>query len=713
MSTGRAIRWVSSGRALAAMTVSACAVMASPSSALAIVLAPTESHVVATSPSGTYLMADKVTPSDTISVTGTSNGTEGAKIDLRCYTGTSHTTLKAELALSAEGKFSYTGALDAISGPPCVLRAVPSATTEEEEQTTHPEYFRPGGVSPFAGPTLAVGERKNSPVSGTGPNKALLERYYLFAPQLEGGFDYDSLGGCLISDSYLYDPVTFASVTLDYCNAWFWNGNGPGEEGGPAATRSELEVDGASAYVAGNIAYLNGIKGTELPGFPSLSYNYSVDPVTGNLILEETDGIVKCAPGATVYPPTSTSCTSWASTGVEAHMRVTQGEAGRVAKATLWFSSLDGQAHRLDLLEDEEFYHPERDGELDFPWAGEGLKKYTIVGQQLPAAPAAPASFFVKGSAAAADGSHKSGEGAVTFSSAPEGETIVAPTTSKSQYSWVELHYVRTVPAGGSVALGFTYSDAFLMSEVEGLAATAQAAYTPSVAIASPASGSTTAAATATVTGTASDVSGISSVVVDGQAVTVAANGGWSASVPLTAGANTITATATNIFGDTASAHTTVTYAPPSSPPTLTMRGTPRATARGVQLTLVCTAPTGQTCDGTAVLTTRERRKGTRVLGVSARRQHRARKRTRHVTITVGRTQLKLAAGQTETVLVRLNPTGRRLLARFHRLPVALVVTLSNGAAGRPTVVVKRKLAIRAPKHKHRRRGHRGSHRRK
>lgn len=531
---------------LPAATAVACLLSATP--ALAVV---SETNVHVTSPSGFYLIADEVTSTDTMTLTGTSNGIVGEKLDINCYAGNRVLVLAKEVTIQSGGTFSFSGLFTKIDAT-CVLRAVPTKDTNP-----HP----PGSPSPFTGPTLAIGDRENNAVN-KGPNAGKLKAYYIYASQTLGAFDYSSLGDCTVDDSYVYDPVTFASAVLDYCNAWFNSRNGAKEpEPGIAnPTRSELQVDGANAYVAGNAQSAVGGAEEHL-GYPSLTYGYSIDPATGNLALEETDGVVKCAPEPAVYPPTSTSCSSFAPTGVQVKMLIAQGHNGRVASVTQFFSSTDGLPHATDLLENNDFRAEKNDGEFNFPWTGEGLKGYTAPGQTLPGAPSAPGSFFVKGSAAEPDGGEQSPQGAVTFSNAPEGVTIIGSTANKS--SWIELHYRRTVPASGSVVLGFTYSNAFLQSEVQTGAAAAQASYTPSVAIASPANATTSAQNSLTVSGTASDANGPVTVQVNGHSAPVAANGAWSVAVPLTAGANTLTAIATNIFGDTAQAQINVTQLAP------------------------------------------------------------------------------------------------------------------------------------------------------
>ena len=81
-----------------------------------------------------------------------------------------------------------------------------------------------------------------------------------------------------------------------------------------------------------------------------------------------------------------------------------------------------------------------------------------------------------------------------------------------------------------------------------------------SVGISSPANGAVVGPTPITVTGTARDLSGVSSVTVNGVAATLSGSN-WTASVPLTPGQNTITATATSNDGSTAQASESVTYA--------------------------------------------------------------------------------------------------------------------------------------------------------
>jgi hypothetical protein len=643
--------------------------------------------------SPSFLISDAVMP-NTITVSGTTDGTTGDHVDIKCYRGVGSRTLTTGLAVAADGSFTFTGSFSSIADRTCVLRAVPAGNSS---------IYTPGSASAFSGPTLALGMRSETKV-GSGPNGGALEYYGIYGSQLLGGFDYYSLGNCSISDSYTYDATTFASATLDYCNDWLSWENGQATAGFATPTRSEFQVDGADAFLPGNVSFLFPTAANN-SGFPSLTYSYSIDPATGNLVINETDQVVKCSPGG-AFPPTSGNCASFTPVGVQVQMRITQGQGGRVATVTQWMSSTDGQPHAVDLLEDNEFRHINADGQLNFPWTGAGFAPYTTPGQVIPGPGSAPGSFLVKGSAAVPDGGESSPQGAVTFSNAPDSVTVIGTTNNASDYSWFDLGYRRTVPATGSLTLGFTYSNAFLASEVNADAAAAEASYRPAVAISTPASGTTTSQSHVNVSGTASDATGLASLTVNGQSVPVAANGTWSASLPLGAGANTISAKATNVFGNSSQAQTAVTYAPVAptpAAPKLSLVGQPKLGASGASLSLACQAPAGQTCSGAATLTTTEKIQlpGNKVLTLSAHNPH---KRIRSRIVVVGAARFTVAAGQTKTVSVSLNSTGKKLLSKFGRLPVTLTVTFT-AANGQSSTVVRTKSTIKQPQ-KHKKKHH-------
>jgi hypothetical protein len=117
--------------------------------------------------------------------------------------------------------------------------------------------------------------------------------------------------------------------------------------------------------------------------------------------------------------------------------------------------------------------------------------------------------------------------------------------------------------------------------------------------------------------------------------------------------------------------------APPESAPTptqvaLTLLGRPRVAAKGVTFAVSCQAPTGVTCNGEAALS--------------------------HKGLKVGNTAFAVGAEQRKPVLVPINQTARRVLARRHELSVTLTVSFNNRVGGRPSIVASRGLRIIALK---------------
>ena len=119
----------------------------------------------------------------------------------------------------------------------------------------------------------------------------------------------------------------------------------------------------------------------------------------------------------------------------------------------------------------------------------------------------------------------------------------------------------------------------------------------PQVQITSPANGATLNGTPVTVSGTASDETALAGVTVNGVAATLG-SGTFSASVPLVAGANTLTAVATDSSGNTASVQIQVTYTPPDVTPPLVQITSP---ANGAVLTSASVTVSGTASDETAL----------------------------------------------------------------------------------------------------------------
>jgi hypothetical protein len=121
--------------------------------------------------------------------------------------------------------------------------------------------------------------------------------------------------------------------------------------------------------------------------------------------------------------------------------------------------------------------------------------------------------------------------------------------------------------------------------------------------------------------------------------------------------------------------------------PTLTLSGKPVSTGTGVKETMMCSAPIGDTCLMSNALTTTETTQAGEPVAVSS-----ARGKRKHRTVVVGTKQLTIRGGQTVTVTVNLNATGKKLLNHFHKLPVTLTVSLKQN--GKQVPVAHGKVTI-------------------
>jgi hypothetical protein len=228
-----------------------------------------------------------------------------------------------------------------------------------------------------------------------------------------------------------------------------------------------------------------------------------------------------------------------------------------VVTLTDTWSSTDGNSHSLDLLYDDYSGTPANAQGWQFPGQS-GFTQYAA-GASPPAPSSAPGSILVHTDVNAPDGDPSQGFGAITFGQAPSALRFATPTE-------LEEHQLLTVPAGGSTSLSYVYSIALTQADVSALALTAQDRFQPaSVQITSPADATTVSTSTVTLSGIATAGSGITSLLVGGQAVPVT-GGTWSAQVPLSPGANTITALGTDGAGATAQSQVTVVYQPPAPP---------------------------------------------------------------------------------------------------------------------------------------------------
>ncbi|HJS96181.1 MAG TPA: PASTA domain-containing protein, partial [Solirubrobacteraceae bacterium] len=501
-------------------------------------------------------------------VTGTAPGAgPGDRVDIVCYTGASSQfkTLVNSVAVSAGGTFStLTGSaappLSAIAtaGRPCRLRAVPHNGAGT------------GDRSVFAGPDLAISETALLPTISGGPNDGTAYNFYVngmtftasAAWKAPGTPATPTAGGCGGPYATTVDPAFDLGneYPIDCAGSLF------GDDLGTFGGRSEVVIDGRNAYdpaaAQGLIPRTSGQDNgsQDLPGFPKpINVAVDFDPTSGRISSRLVESFVSCH-GTDPYKPLTTAvCPSFDDTGVALTRVITTSDGGQVMTLTDTWSSTDGKSHTLDLLYDDYAgVFGNADGERGWQFPGQsGFTQYAA-DASVPASGSAPASVLLRTNITAPDGDPNEGFGAITFGHAPAGFRFAGP-------SELEEDQLLTVPAGGTASLSYVYSIASTQAGISSLAVAALDRFQPAaVQITSPADGTTMSAGDVTLTGTATAGSGIKSLVVGGQAVSVAPGGTWSAQVPLSAGANTITALATDGAGATTQDQVTVVYQPPS-----------------------------------------------------------------------------------------------------------------------------------------------------
>jgi hypothetical protein len=127
---------------------------------------------------------------------------------------------------------------------------------------------------------------------------------------------------------------------------------------------------------------------------------------------------------------------------------------------------------------------------------------------------------------------------------------------------------------------------------------------------------------------------------------------------------------------------------PPVAKPSLKLTHPAKVKGARANLTLKCTVAA---CTVTAVEKTQERirKPSGKLVGVIA-----AHHRVVSKTVVVATVKLKLRAGETHALTVALNRAGRKLLARFKKLPIVLTVTLLVN--GKQSTVSTRRLILKS-----------------
>ena len=624
-----------------------------------------------TSPAnGTYLMGEA---GEHLTVLGTSSYSE---VDVRCYSSPEGYSSMASKVPVTGGKFEVSVSLLEFGARVCQVRAVPTGTSHKN--------LGPGESSEeaaaFQGPIVYPSKFTTTPSGG--PLNAL-SAYFAGAVVPTASMFFEPAGDYAVEGD-LFSASAHTSEYGLYGDGALKSASYSEEK---TLEHSEIVIDGTPAYT---VAALATIEGTPITGVPKMTVSRTFDPTTHQFTVQEEDPIFTCAPEPDVYPATTTSCKSATSAGVTLVRSLHGTNEDHLAWVTDVLRSTDGHAHSALLRYYEEF---SKAGTGAYELPGQASFAPTEKAGETRSLGSGRGFLLYKSDAAtpeAGDGVHPFA--AIAWDAAPSSPALVLTKSEPGtgNQATIELPYSLAVPAGGSSqVLRSAYAQGFTQAEVTSLAESAVASYAPTVAITAPANGAVVSTPAVTVTGTAADGVAVSSVNVNGTAATLAPNGTWSASVPLKPGPNTLTATATDQSGITASASVGVTYNPPAPPPAKAFVSSLSGRNGSLSFAVACVGSAGQSCRVEVVATTTEKLRHGRVSALTAR--------TRKV--IVAKTTLTLSAGQHVTVTTTLNRAGRALLARFRRLPVRVTAVLT-GPAGRTAVLTAKVTVTPKPRHK-------------
>jgi hypothetical protein len=122
----------------------------------------------------------------------------------------------------------------------------------------------------------------------------------------------------------------------------------------------------------------------------------------------------------------------------------------------------------------------------------------------------------------------------------------------------------------------------------------------------------------------------------------------------------------------------------------LALIGSATSNDAGVTDKLICAPSALRPCPATETLTTTETTRGGRPVALSASTRRKSR------TVIVATKTVMIQSGKKVTVTVKLNATGRKLLARFGKLPVTLTIRLLKN--GRHLAIANTKLTVKPKK---------------
>jgi hypothetical protein len=588
----------------------------------------------------------------------TTGGTTGDQVDIDCYRGTNRTILLAGVSVTANQVAADIpeSALDAFA---CRLAVVPAGVN-------------PSDLTPFTGPIIGGGDITVSKISG-GANDQVPYDFSIAQAQEKGFVDYNSLGDCGLCDMALVSPTAVKGPELFFDNARLDSST---HNNGSGGMRPGILVDGKTAYASWNADQKNATG----PGVPPITLTHSVDPASGDMTYEEDQNLVACS-------PSDVTCTSFVPTMLRYQRMVIQDHDGRSVRIIDTIRNTDsGASHDFD-FDFEEFQDSGNNG---YRFPGESAYAHHVGGDSITTG-FRPIStiglIYDTGFSPGVDN--------------PLGTLTVSPQPTRALFNTPDefwLNFTGTIAPGGSQTINQTFSMGETQAEVDDYVHQAEFAQDaqglPSVAITAPADGTSVTATPVTVTGTASDNGGVTSLKVNGADVSVAADGTWSASVPLTEGANTITAIAKDAPGNEATATRSITYTRPAPPPppvppvvTITKNGKVKVTRKGNKIVVDTGITVGCPAGTTACTAATDLRTFKAVAA-----------KLKKTKLTLATKKFTIVAGHTQKIVLTLSAKGAKALKRNKKLKVVVAVIGRVGSG--PATTATRTITIKQPKAK-------------
>ncbi|HST42963.1 MAG TPA: hypothetical protein VLK58_25790 [Conexibacter sp.] len=273
-------------------------------------------------------------PEAVFAVSGTSDGTTGDVLALRCDPGAGG-RLSEPISVAADGSFTTTAWMTAIGHSPCRLRAVPAGWAGDELAAFEPRLVSLTAHSPAARVTPVRGSAELRPYT-----------FDVFTGNRRGSAHVTASDDSGLGDVLSLQPDTFAPTPSWALAAYLLPD--------AADPRTAVEVDGIASYGARSIPRFDydgaGPESRSAPaGFTGVQSSVTVDPQSGDVSVLESVPIVHCD-GTAGPDPQPQGCLTVRPSGIrhERSYRFTR-EHRVIALRDSWIST-DESAHRVRVV---------------------------------------------------------------------------------------------------------------------------------------------------------------------------------------------------------------------------------------------------------------------------------------------------------------------------------------------------------------------------